>query len=343
MTLYSIVFLTITLLAMLSGGRLSSRSKGVIFWGCAIGLIVLSAIRDFSVGADTLNYCQGFQYIRIRSFKDALSFGWEQGYVITNWLLGRFFKNSRALLVFMAAFILLPIFYWIKKKSKWPVLSLLIFVGMGMWSASMFILRQWCAMAILTFSYKYIREQKFIPFLILVLIAMLFHRTAAIFLLAYFVMNIRLDTAKIFLSIPISAAVGMLGGRILNILNRFARISEAGNFNGGITILVVFWLCIIACIVCFKGVVPQTLDFYFRLVFFAAFLQPISFTFSNWSRIVTYFSIALPVFLPNFVMELTGPGTRNRKLRLPLGITICILMFIWFKIAEPDLYVFMPF
>ncbi|MCO8299844.1 hypothetical protein [Limosilactobacillus fermentum] len=63
--------------------------------------------------------------------------------------------------------------------------------------------------------------------------------------------------------------------------------------------LAVLWLCVIAVLACFKGTVPERLDFYFRLVFLAAFLQPIAFTFSDWSRIVAYFS----VFTFNFPTE----------------------------------------
>ena len=258
-----------------------------------------------------------------------------------NWLLGQLFNDERALLVFMAAFILLPIFAWIKRESQWPLLSLIVFVGMGMWNSSMFILRQWCAMAILTFSYKYIKERRFVPFILLVLIAMTFHRTAAIFILAYFMEEISIKLSTVFFSVPLSIVIGLLGGKVLSILNRFARISEGGNFNGGVSMLIVLWLCVIVAFVCFKGQIPERLNFYFKLIFLAAFLQPIAFTFSNWARIVSYFSISLTVFLPNLIGELTGDNTRNIKLRIPVGMILIAMMFAWLEILNLDTYLFM--
>lgn len=308
--------------------------------GGATVLIVLSSIRDFSVGADTQNYCWGYGYIRQLSFKRAMDFGWEQGYVAVNWLLGHIFKDQRALLVFMALFILMPIFRWIKSESKWPLLSLVVFIGMGMWNSSMFILRQWCAMAILTYSYKYIKQRKFVPFMIVVLIAMMFHRTAAIFVLAYFIENISIKRSSIIFAAPLSVMVGLLGGKILSFLNRFARFSESGNFNGGISMLVVLWLCVIAALVCFKKNFPLNLEFSFWLVFLAAFLQPITFTFSNWARIVSYFLISLTIFLPNLIEALTGKCTNNHKLRIPLGVVLILLMFVWFKKINVQPYIF---
>lgn len=341
MTVYAAVFLAISLCVLVSYGNVALKTKNYLYWGCATALIVLSAVRDFTVGADTLNYCQGYQYIQQLSFENAMKFGWEQGYVAINWLLGQFFDDERTLLVFMATFILMPIFIWIKRESKSPLLSLIVFVGMGMWNSSMFILRQWCAMAILTFSYKYIKERRFAPFIFLVLVAMMFHRTAAIFILAYFIEGVSINKTSVFFSIPLSIAIGLLGDKILGILNRFARISEGGNFNGGVSMLIVLWLCIIATFVCFKGLVPEKLEFYFKLVFLAAFLQPIAFTFSNWARIVAYFSISLTVFLPNLMGNLTGINTRNRKLRIPVEIVLMLMMFIWFKATKAQPYRFM--
>lgn len=321
--------------------NISSKLKNILYWSCSASLIILSSARSFSVGADTLTYCKNFEYIRELSFRQALHFRWEQGYVVVNWLLGRFFEDGRVLVVFMALTILIPFFCWIKQESEWPILSLVIFICTGMWSASMYILRQWCAMAILIYSYKYIKERRFWPFLLSVIIAMMFHRTAAVFLLAYVVFCIPLNLLTVLLTLPISMMVGLFGKKILNILNHFARISEEGNFNGGVSILIVLWLCVFATLICFGGHIPERLDFYFRFVLLAAALQPIAFTFSNWARIVTYYSVSLSVFLPNVIMELTSGTSHNRMLRVPLGVVVCLLMMIWFKMIDVDTYIFM--
>ncbi|MDD6147426.1 MAG: hypothetical protein PUB40_00640 [Lachnospiraceae bacterium] len=135
--------------------------------------------------------------------------------------------------------------------------------------------------------------------------------------------------------------IGNLRDKILGILNRFARNSEGGNFNGGVLMLIVLWLCEIVVFVCFKGRIPERLEFYFKFVFLAAFLQPIALTFSNWARIIAYFSISLSILLPNFVMELTSNESKNHHFRLPLGVTVCVLMLAWFRMMKPQPYIFM--
>ena len=341
MAVYGVVLGVVSLCAILSCIKLSSRVKDFLYWMCSTGIIVISALRSVDVGADTLTYCYRYHEIRNLSFKRAMAWGWEQGYVAVNWALGQFFESERALLVFLSIFILIPIFCWIKKESKYPLLSLVVFIGMGMWTASIGILRQWCAIAILTTSYKYIKARRFFPFLSVVLIAMLFHRTAAIFLLAYFVERIPLNKNIIIAAIPVSAVAGLLGGKILSVLNKFARISEGGNFNGGISLLIVLWLCIGATLVCFKGNIPKDLKFYMRIVFLAAFLQPIAFTFSNWARIVGYFSISLLIFLPNVVSKVIVESKQNAKISILIVTAVCGLMFLWLGNIDVGTFTFL--
>lgn len=329
MVVYKVVLGAVSLCANLSCTRQSPRMKDFLYWICAGGIIIASALRSTDIGADTLTYCQEYQNIRALSFKEAMGFGWEQGYVAVNWVLGQFFESDRALLVFLTIFILIPIFVWIKKESNYPLLSLVMFIGMGMWNASIGIFRQWCAIAILTFSYKYIKARRFIPFLMVVLIAMLFHRTAAIFLLAYFVEGVPLNMNTIIAAVPASVMVGLMGDKILNFLNKFARISEEGNFNGGISLLIVLWLCVVTPLICYKGKIPKELKFYMKLVLFSAFMQPVAFTFSNWARIVVYFSISLLICLPNFVSKVILENKLNAKISIPMVTAVCGLMFLW--------------
>ena len=76
------------------------RMKDFLYWICAGGIIIASALRSTDIGADTLTYCQEYQNIRALSFKEAMGFGWEQGYVAVNWVLGQFLKVTGHCLCF---------------------------------------------------------------------------------------------------------------------------------------------------------------------------------------------------------------------------------------------------
>lgn len=301
--------------------------KDVIYWGSCIVLIGLFASMDISVGADTLIYYEAFGRIARLDFTDILNANWEWGYVFINWLLSLLGDDGRILIGFLSVAILLPIFRWIKKESLLPELSLVIFIGTGMWWASLGIFRQWCAIAVLTYSYRFIKEKSFVRFVLTVLIATCFHRTAAIFLLAYFISKLPINKLMISVLLPVSACIGIAGDKILGLLNNFARIAESANYNGGISMLIVLWLCLLSIFLCYRGNIPMNLKLYYQMIYFAALIQPISFTFSNWSRVVTYFAISLVILIPNFIISYTSRV--NNRLRLYICIFACSVMVVW--------------
>lgn len=340
MNIYEMILVAFSIIALVVCLMPSKKLKLISFSISSLILIFLFAMQDISVGADTTAYYNAFYYISSLSFKDIFWTGWEPGYLILNWFLGYFFDDGRILIVVLAFFILLPIFTHIYKESLWPELSLVIFVGTGMWMASMGIFRQWCAMAVLVFSYKYIKEKSFWKFILVILIAMSFHRTAIIFLLAYFISKVTLNYKNMIFSFAISIVLGFSGRYILQVLNQFARITESENFNGGLTMLIVLWASVFSVWILYKNKIPKDLELYYRLLYLAAVLQPIAFTFSNWSRVVIYFSISLIILFPNFIVTLC----KTKKMyiyRIPLGFILCTLMYIWLTLLPMREYQFM--
>ncbi len=340
MSVYAIVLMTFSLSTILASFCEPVKMKNTVFFLSAGTLIFLFAVQAPGVGADTATYMRYYQQIRQMSFRSLSSVSWEQGYVFVNWILGQLFTDSRAIVVVMSFFILVPIFRWMKRESLWTEMSLLIFIGAGMWSSSMGIFRQWCAMAILTFSYKNIIQRRFIPFLLNVMVAMLFHRTSAIFVIAYFAYGIDVNFKIMLLSIPMSLVLGLGGERILNFLNRFALNQYSAGMRGGVNALIFLWICVMIIFFAFRGKIPQNLKLAFNMVYIAAVTQPIALTFANWARLGIYFSISLTILLPNTIVELTKTR-KNYVFRLPASILICIAMTAWFAISAPNQYVFM--
>lgn len=339
MTVYILTYIVITVMVVVSSTKASINLRKMLYRLGMLILFFLSAFRGVSVGADTQNYCDGFHKIRELSFVKAMKFPWEQGYVLVNWLIGYFTEDERILLVFLSIVILCPIFIWIKNESLSLCMSLIVFMGTGLWTNSMCVLRQWCAIAILTFSYRYIKRENFIRFLALVFVAALFHRTAVIFMLAYFVRKIKVTDINLILSGMVSVVLAISGKFWLEVLNRFARIKAQQGFNGGISMFIFLWMCVIVIYMCFRGKIPSELQLYYKILLLAAVMQPMAFTFSIWSRVIRYFTIPLIILIPNSICYLTK--SYNRKFRLPINMIVCMLLFVWFwkSISEP--YAFM--
>lgn len=342
MNIYVLHYVFLCAISILYSNIPNKKIQNLLFGiGCA-SLLFLTIFRDISVGADTQNYCDGFQYVRESlSWKEIFSWGWEPGYVALNKIIGIFFRESQTFIIILGVLILCPIFLMIKRNSALPCMSLVIFVGMGMWNSSTFVYRQWCAIAILLFSIKYVKERKFIPFICTVFCAMMFHRTAIIFVLIYFIYNLRIKTETLMGFLLCSLFLGVSGKYIFAFLNRFARMPVMKEYNGGVNLLLFMWFCVLLIFFCNKTQINK-LDqkVYYLMLLIAAALQPIAFSFSLWSRVVLYFLISLIILLPNAFYRVLN-YKRNRILKFPMEIILYAFFFFYYAFNGIGDYLFM--
>ncbi|MGO5593893.1 hypothetical protein [Acidaminococcus sp. HCP3S3_G9_1] len=91
----------------------------------------------------------------------------------------------------------------------------------------------------------------------------------------------------------------------------------------------------------YKGNIPDNIKLYYQLLWVAAVLQPIAFAFSNWARVVVYFSISLVVLLPEMINQITTG--RNYCFRVPFILILSIFMIIWNILQKNNPYQFMVF
>lgn len=352
---FYLVFIVLCILWIAHTLTHSEKNKPLLFMAAGTVLVVFFCTQSGEVGADTKQYVSRYTWIANEaSFFELLSFGWEQGYVLLNKLLSLLSREPRMLLVGMSFLILFPFFRWFHAESSVPMLSLICFVALGFWDMSMYIYRQWCAMALLTFSYRYIRKRQFKLFLILVVVAMFFHRTAAVALPLYFLYGLKLDKRLLMIAAGLSVLLGISGKPILAVLNLFARIPEEGNFNGGINMLLVLWAIVLLTYWLEKDNLrkPQV-RLPFVMVLTAAVIQPVAFTFSIWARIVQYYNIALVMLIPvlyqsvccrsknNKVLMLVGQVSpsaakklasvyHTKGFRLVTQILVCLVLLVWY-------------
>lgn len=297
----------------------------------AVLLIFMAAFRDFSVGPDTQQYLgkNGFLEIVTLRWNRLVYYKWEFGYTLLNKIVGTIYCNQRFVLIVITLVILVPLLYRIFRDSRWATLSLVCFFGTQLWESATFLMRQGCAMAVLTFSYRYCRERKFLPFLGCVIVATLFHRTAAVWLLLYFVYPLAINRRTLVACGAASVLCGIAGPGIFYILRIFARNEENAGYNGGLPMLVVLWLCVVTVFVLHKGKIPEQDRLYYWMLLLAAVMQPVAFTFSNFARIVLYFRIALVLLLPNTLQDFL-PGDKNRGKRAAAGALLCAVLFVWY-------------
>ena len=147
-----------------------------------LSFFIVSAIR-YGIGTDYINrYAK--DYIKLGSGKNVVNL--EPGYKLLVSFCLLFTKDYTILFVITSAIIVFLTFYRICKESPYPVLSVLIYFLMGYFFHSLNIMREYLAISILLFAYPFLVNKKYIRFIICAIIAILFHYTSGLFLIAIF-------------------------------------------------------------------------------------------------------------------------------------------------------------
>lgn len=165
-------------------------------WLCGVLIAVLSAFRTPYTGTGD-NYWYTMRYLYLQdydSFADYYEsylsdydfFSSEAGFYFTMWLFGRIFKDGQTVIIVSSLLITVATCFFIRRNSKDIPLSLTIYICLGLFTVNMNCMRQAMAMSICLFAYEFAKERKAIPFVLTVLLAMLFHKTAMCFLPMYF-------------------------------------------------------------------------------------------------------------------------------------------------------------
>jgi hypothetical protein len=131
--------------------------------------------------------------------------GFELGYGIFVWIVHSLSENYTTFLLIHAIIFYILIFKSTNQLSIYPMLALLLFyaVMMGFTGSN----RQLLALAICLYSLKYVINEKLMPFLLCVFVAMLFH-TSALFFAIYYFLNRDLKKQTIFALLAVSIALG---------------------------------------------------------------------------------------------------------------------------------------
>ena len=176
MIFYIVLLLLILLLTNLLGER---QRNGCAYLFVSIGLMFIAAIR-FDVGWDYPIY-----YTAIELANPAVLSRFEP----LNLLIISFairYEEPFLFFIISSLIIYTLTFYSFKRFSVNPAIALIVYLGI-FYLPFLSVVRQALAVSICLFSYKYLYEKSFIRYSICILIATLFHYSAAISLVIFFI------------------------------------------------------------------------------------------------------------------------------------------------------------
>jgi hypothetical protein len=171
-------------------------------------LIFMAGIR-VAQGADFWPYYRLYmginKYVR---WKDAFDAGIEPFYVIISKVLGYFRMPFFTLLTTFAIISVSLKTSTYFKYSPYPMLSLLFFFMPYYFTGDSGHIRQTASVALCIFSYQFIERRQLFKFLLCIFIGYYFHKTAIIFIPAYWIANMYISTRGCIILLIISIILG---------------------------------------------------------------------------------------------------------------------------------------
>ncbi|WP_294588373.1 EpsG family protein [uncultured Bacteroides sp.] len=203
--MYLFTFLTFFLSSIWSSNskfKQSNNSVNIFFFFAICWLIFHDGFR-WGIGTDWDNYRTFFEMCLA---VDIDVYDW--GYVAFNQLIREITDNYTVFLVLFAVAQYGLFFYVIRKYSINPILTVFLFYCMMLPSLGMN--RQFIAMAICLFSVRFILKRQFLFFIISIFFAALFHKSALLFIISYFLVHC-FSERMYFILLLISIVVSISG------------------------------------------------------------------------------------------------------------------------------------
>lgn len=326
---YSIIY---NLTSHISSNK--KRLKYILVFMATLQLILLLSLRHFSIGSDVPGYMLFFK-------KDSMGFNYvfdhrfELGYKVLNNIISIFTNNDQLFLTVIAILSIAPIGRFIYKYSKMPFLSLTVYIAFNYYAFTFSGLRQAISYAIIFISYDYIKDRKLMKFLICVVCASLFHKSALIFIPAYYIYRIKINKVVISSLIVLDLVVFIFRKPIFAFLiNNFYQsfsIVESSSYT---------WMAFCTLIVLlgsfvYKSIINISEDNggLYMFLLMGVSLMLFASVGNNVMRIADYYYMFVIIFIPEALIAL-----KDKKLALVVAYLIVvglIVIYLWFLKGSP--------
>ncbi len=321
MIYYTGLIIAISALRLISKNLGEKKSKTVFFIGTMLLLGLFQGLRAPTVGTDVPGYLGYFNFIA-NNGKEA---PWEMGYVLFVCLLQYLGISFQGSLLVFAFIIQTPIIYTICKHSTKPLLSVFAYFAFGEFLFTFSGLRQAVAMSFTFASYGFIKEKKPIRYLIMILLACSFHKSALVNLLIYPLFYIRNKKNTLVFSLFVVTIVFafkeqlvLLGGEIFGEL--YKTITKTGAYEMFFAFLILY---IISGLVKFEKFDQEYMGL--RNLLFAVVVVYSMASVSNYiTRIGFSYQIFICLFIPKLMEKIRVKPTYMYDMTC---IAICLAFF----------------
>ncbi len=298
-------------------------------------LFLVVALRD-DVGADYRGYSNAFLHINEGNLTLSEEKWLSIGYKILCIVIGIINPESYHLMFAIVGFITIYYFYKAiyKISSNWGM-SIYIFICFCLYYQCFNQIRQMLAMAITTYAYRYIKEEKTIPYFVCIGIAILFHPSAIVMASVFIVQKWRM-CFKNYCIYTIICIMGYFGFNIILELLSYTNYGQTylqwTKYNtsfemSSIINLGVRFILLIACLIFSKKTIarkPSTLGLY-NAAIICTILQVFTLKSYLFGRITTYFFVMYIFLIPEVIITMKH-HLKGNSYNLVKGLIFLVLL-----------------
>ena len=312
---------------------------------CIIIPSILAGLRQSGIGTDTRYYIDFIfnKVSEVQNIKQLFfvitTYSIEFGYIIFNFIISRFTDNLNIMYFFLQLVIMSISYYSFVKYSKQNFNIIYLIFNLLYFNRTLNICRQSIAIAFILMSYKYINQKKLYKFIIIVLIASFFHKTALVFLPAYFILNFIKEKNCDFRKICIITSLLLILVFFKNIIPIFITSFNIGekyykylsgeNINISTFIILVKFIQICIFLAFYKQLVKvnaNNKDFIFLTI-----LDLIMYLFGFYGFYLQRMSFYFEIFNVFVISDLvTCVKTKNEQLIITFAIILLSIMYSYY-------------
>lgn len=328
--------------------RKKNVNKRKYYYLAALVILVLfQGFRSYSVGIDLDKkggYLQFFEYVTVKDVLGPPGYKFEKIFVIYTYFIKLVFDNFTIFLLITSFIIHSSIILLIMKYSKKSEVSILMYLTLGLFTFTFSGLRQSLALAITVIAYREIQKKNLAKFIVVVVFASLFHKSAILFLPAYYLYNNSISNKTRYTFMSFSLLVVFLFNR--NILELFNKLSSKSVFilenNGSIRMsLILLIILVVSVFFTNYGISNGSSIRQFRLeknnkysrelsglsnlIFMALILQIFASQVTSFSRIGYYYYIYVVLLIPYVIKKINNIVIR--RIFYSILIILCLVYF----------------
>jgi hypothetical protein len=327
---YFILVIIPTVIAIFEMDKKSEKNKSMVTF--FLIMFVLLSLRNINCGVDLISYNYFFKENSRMTFEKVIEIYSEEGevlYYLLNKIISLVTNNFQIFLAIVAAICIIPIAIFYKRESKNPILTISLFLTVAPFSMFFSGLRQSIAMAIVIMAFRFIKEKKIIPYIIMILIAFGFHQSAIIMLLLYPLYHAKITKKWLIVIVPLMIMIFIFKNQIFSSLilfsskyaERYNEITSTGSYS----ILILLCLFNIYCFA-FTNREKETKEFIGLRNFLlcATCIQFFASINTVIMRINYYILLFIPILIP---MVYNNSDIKYRKI-VRLATTVMCTFFI---------------